>query len=90
MKDEDIVFDEDSPRTQPGDWDNAIVSHSLEELREKLAERRGRGPNKKPTKEQVAVRFSPEVLSYFRNTGSGWQTRMDEALKQYVDEHKAA
>ncbi|MBZ4192935.1 MAG: hypothetical protein LAE24_01320 [Candidatus Contendobacter sp.] len=25
MTDDDIVFDEDNPRTQPEDWDNAIV-----------------------------------------------------------------
>ena len=51
---------------------------------------RTRGPNKQPTKEQVAVRYSPEVLAYFRATGAGWQTRMDEALREYVSQHKAA
>jgi uncharacterized protein (DUF4415 family) len=35
-------------------------------------------------KEQVSVRYSPEVLSYFRSTGAGWQTRMDMALKILV------
>ena len=35
-------------------------------------------------KEQVSVRYSPEVLSYFRSTGAGWQTRMDAALKILV------
>ena len=36
------VVDADNPRTDPGDWDHAIVSHSYAELREKLAERRTR------------------------------------------------
>jgi uncharacterized protein (DUF4415 family) len=36
------------------------------------------------------VRYSPEVLAYFRATGAGWQTRMDEALRDYVAQHKAA
>jgi uncharacterized protein (DUF4415 family) len=38
----------------------------------------------------VSVRYSPEVLSYFKATGYGWQTRMDEALREYVSQHKAA
>jgi len=87
---EQAIEDVDNPPTQPGDWDDAIVSHSYEELRAKLAERRGRGPNKRPTKEQVAIRLSPDVLAYFRANGSGWQTRVDEALREYVESHKAA
>ncbi len=79
------VEDEDNPRTQPEDWNDAIVSHSYDELREKLAERRRlRGPQKAPKKEQVAIRFSPEVLAYFRATGKGWHTRMDAALKEWI------
>ena len=79
------VEDEDNPRTRPEDWDDAIVSHSHEELREKLAERcRVRGPQTAPNTEQVAIRFSPEVLAYFRATGKGWHTRMDAALKEWI------
>ncbi len=66
-------------------YDYCIVSHSYEELREKLAERRrARGAQKAPKKEQVAIRFSPEVLAYFRATGKGWHTRMDAALKEGI------
>lgn len=63
-------------------WDGATVTHSKSEL--KKAVRRMRGKNKQPTKEQVSVRYSPEVLDYFRATGKGWQTRMDEVLQHYV------
>lgn len=31
---EQVVEDPDNPRTQPGDWDNTIVSYSNEESRE--------------------------------------------------------
>ena len=85
-----LVSVSDSPATQPDDWNNAFVTHSADELREAVAARRARGPNKNPTKEQVAVRYSPEVLAYFRATGAGWQTRIDEALREYVSQHKAA
>ena len=82
--------DADSVRSKRGEWDKAIVSHSLDELRAKLAARRTRGPNKLPTKEQVAVRYSPEVLNAFRATGRGWQTRMDEALRDWLKTHSPA
>ena len=36
------------------------------------------------TKDSVTIRLSPEVTSYFRNTGKGWQTRVDNVLKEYV------
>ncbi|MBZ4192933.1 MAG: BrnA antitoxin family protein [Candidatus Contendobacter sp.] len=66
-----------------------MISHSYEELREKLAERR-RGLQKAPLKKQVAIRFSPEVLDYFRATGKGWQTRMDAALREWIHDHPQA
>ncbi|NBT00830.1 MAG: hypothetical protein EBS61_09440 [Betaproteobacteria bacterium] len=36
-------------------------------------------------KQSVSVRYSPEVLAYFRSTGEGWQARMDGVLKRYVE-----
>jgi len=48
--------------------------------------RRGR-PRKANPKVQVSIRYSPEVIAYFKATGRGWQTRMDEALRQWIAEH---
>ena len=44
---------------------------------------RGRPKSANP-KQLVSVRYSPEVLEYFRATGEGWQSRMDGVLRQYV------
>ena len=49
-----------------------------------------RGPQKRPTKLAVTVRYSPEVVEYFKSTGEGWQTRMNDALRDYVEQHRAA
>jgi uncharacterized protein (DUF4415 family) len=46
--------------------------------------RKGRGPNKAPTKELVSSRLSPAVLEHFKGGGPGWQTRIDEALAKIV------
>ena len=43
-----------------------------------------RGPQVAPTKQLVSVRYSPEVLAFFKASGAGWQSRMDDALKQWV------
>jgi uncharacterized protein (DUF4415 family) len=41
-------------------------------------------PKAQSPKERISIRLSPEVMSYFRNTGKGWQTRIGQALKDYV------
>ena len=45
-------------------------------------------PKAKITKERISIRLSPEVMAYFRDTGKGWQTRIDQALKDYVQANK--
>jgi uncharacterized protein (DUF4415 family) len=49
-----------------------------------------RGKQKTPVKESVTVRYSQEVLEYFRATGPGWQARIDSALKEWVRDHRAS
>jgi len=42
---------------------------------------RPRSPNRKLL---LAIRYSPDVVRYFRFTGAGWQSRMDGVLRRYV------
>ena len=49
---------------------------------------RRRGPQKAPTKLQATVRFDRDVIEYFRGTGRGWQTRMNETLRRAVEREK--
>ena len=49
---------------------------------------RGR-PKSENKKLLVSVRYSPEVLTYFRGTGEGWQGRMDGVLQEYVAKHSS-
>lgn len=53
---------------------------------------RGRpvGSFKDDSKQAVTVRYSPEVLAAFRATGAGWQTRMNDALKDWLSTHSPA
>jgi uncharacterized protein (DUF4415 family) len=52
----------------------------LPELAKSL--RKGRGPNKAPTKTLVSLRLSPEVIEHFRSQGPGWQSRIDQTLRK--------
>jgi len=35
----------------------------------------------------VKIRYDQEVIEALRQTGKGWQTRMNKALRQYLKEH---
>ena len=45
-----------------------------------------RGAQVAPIKQLVSVRYSLEVLQYFKASGKGWQTRMNEALLDWVNQ----
>ena len=47
---------------------------------------RGR-PKADATKVFTAIRLDADLLNAFKATGKGWQTRMNAALRQYLQEH---
>jgi uncharacterized DUF497 family protein len=49
-----------------------------------------RGPQKAPTKERITIRLSREVVERFRESGDGWQTRVDAALREWLKKHSPA
>ena len=50
---------------------------------------RGR-PKSANKKLLVSVRYSPEVVAYFKSTGEGWQSLMDSVLRKYVARHSGS
>jgi len=46
--------------------------------------KRGRGPQKAPTKVLTTVRLDPDVLAFFKAQGSGYQTRINDELRKIV------
>lgn len=43
--------------------------------------RRGRPPSDNP-KQALKLRIDPDVVEYFRATGPGWQTRINDTLRR--------
>jgi uncharacterized protein (DUF4415 family) len=83
-----IPSPEEDARIQAGiDADSDAYSLSDEEWEKaKPFVRIGR-PKAEVTKERITIRLSRDVVTQFRATGEGWQTRMDIALRQYIAEH---
>ena len=44
---------------------------------------RGRPKSANP-KVLLSVRYSPEVVDYFKSLGDGWQSQMDRVLREHV------
>ncbi|MFA5495702.1 MAG: BrnA antitoxin family protein [Porticoccaceae bacterium] len=74
--------DEDVRRAKP-------VTELPKSLQAKLRRQGERGPQKEPTKERISIRLDVEVVEHFRSTGSGWQTRLNEALKKQISDKRA-
>ena len=50
---------------------------------------RGRPFSESP-KQSVNIRLSPDILATFKSTGKGWQTRVNNALREWLQEHRPA
>lgn len=83
------------PRSGDYVWDGKDEADrplTRDEMRKGIEEvKRGRGrPVGSGNKEQVAIRFDRDVLDAFRAHGPGWQTRMNNALRDWLKRHSPA
>ena len=68
------------------DEDDKPLSHK--EMTDGLAAYKKRGrPFSVSPKKQIAIRLDPEVLEAFQKNGPGWQTRINDALKDWLQRH---
>jgi len=55
---------------------------------EQVKPKRGRGrPAQGVTKVPISIRLDERVLEAFKATGEGWQTRMNDALTEWANQH---
>lgn len=71
---------DDAPDLSGRDWPEKFARATV---------RRGRPPSANP-KVSTTIRLSPDVVDYFQADGRGWQTRIDNALRDWIREHDAA
>lgn len=64
---------------------------SKEEAQAALATNLGRGrPKLERPKQALTVRYDADVVEAFKATGRGWQTRMNDALRDWLKDHRPA
>jgi len=73
LADKEPAEDEDSP-------------DASEAIRAEIERRRGQG-RRSGTKVVATIPFDPEVLDVFRATGPNWQSRINQALKEWIATH---
>lgn len=61
-------------------------TYELSEKEFKQLKRVGRPKSDSP-KVQVAVRYDADILAAFKAGGPGWQTRMNDALREWLKTH---
>jgi uncharacterized protein (DUF4415 family) len=80
-----IAADPDNPEWTKEDFAQARP------LAEVMAERKRMGrPPKETPKVSITARYDADIVERFRATGEGWQTRMNDALRTYLNEHPEA
>jgi uncharacterized protein (DUF4415 family) len=88
------LIDDDNPEWTVDDFANARpASEVLYEIfspeiaAEMLLPKKNGRPRSNNPKIFTGIRFDADVLESFKSTGKGWQTRMNDALKQWLSEH---
>ena len=75
------TWDFDMSRARPA---AEVLPELVERYEREQAERRKRGPQRAPTKEHISLRLDADLVEYFRNSGRGWQTRLNSMLRRDV------
>lgn len=85
--DESVADDDENPPLTAEDWAqmrpaSELPPEILAAFPKTLA--RLRGAQKAPTKVPVSLRLSRDVVDHFKSAGPGWQTRIDDALREAI------
>jgi len=59
-----------------------LTNEELQQFRKARGRRQGSGK-----KEQVTLRLDTDILEQFKATGNGWQTRINDALRDWMKQH---
>ena len=78
------MTDEENPEWTDEDFKHAVPARLIHPDWAEESERRKqgqRGPQKAPVKAAISIRVDKDVLATFKATGTGWQKRMNAALR---------
>ena len=78
-----IAEDPDAPEMTDEDWARARPAIEVDPEIVEWSRRR-RGKQKAPTKRLVSIRLDEDIVNHLRSSGPGWQTRLNDRLRQDV------
>ena len=87
------VDPDDAPELPDAFFDNGVwrIGDKIVSREQAEAEMAARKPRGRPvgsgTKTSTTIRFDTDVLAAFRATGEGWQTRMNDVLRDWLRSH---
>ena len=81
---------DDAPEWPDEAWERAEIAVGGEVVRRASGTlaKRGRPAIGAAPKQQVTLRLPREVISYFKEEGAGWQTRISEILQRHVEKKR--
>lgn len=81
-----IKSDPENPEWTREEFDEAVpFAEAFPAMAEAMRKNVGGRPKAANPKVAVSLRLDRDVVEKFRATGPGWQTRINEALRQAVD-----
>lgn len=72
------------PRTFTARGRDAVNPPWSEEMLGPPMRKKGRGPQRAPTKVSTTIRLDADILAFFRAHGRGYQTQINSALRRVV------
>lgn len=89
VDDSECPYNANDPGAVEAFWKDAVVvtKGGLPAVRSALAQRRPRGKQKAPRKVPTTIRFDSDVLAALKASGKGWQTRVNEAMREWAKKH---
>ena len=57
------------------------------EWTDEMFKKASRGKQIAPIKRQMTIRFDPEIVEWFKSTGRGYQSKMNQVLRDYIENH---
>ena len=78
----------------PTDEEEKVINEGIKndpdapEWTDEMFARATRGPQIAPLKKQLSLRLDPDIVDWFKEKGRGYQTRMNEALREYIERQR--
>ena len=87
-----IAADTSNPEWTDADSSRALPAREFfsPKVFDELCSLRQRGDKTKPLKVPTTIRFDADILAALKSSGKGWQTRVNDAIREWLKTHSPA